>query len=43
MWGSVDSDQMFSPFSVGGLLIGGSDRYKQMNKQLGLEMKLLSP
>ena len=22
MWGSVDGDQMFSPFYVGGLLIG---------------------
>jgi len=27
-WGSVDSDQMFSPFFVGGLLTGDSDRYK---------------
>jgi hypothetical protein len=25
MWGSVDSDQTFSPFFVGGLLIGDSD------------------
>ena len=41
--GSVDSDQMFSPFFVGGLLTGDSDRYKQMNKPLALEMKLLSP
>ena len=28
MWGSVDGDQIFSPFFVGGLLIGDSDRYK---------------
>jgi len=28
MWGSVDSDQTFSPFSMGGLLIRYSDRYK---------------
>jgi hypothetical protein len=28
MWGSVDGDQMFSPFFVGGLLTGDSDRYK---------------
>jgi len=27
-WGSVDGDQMFSPFFVGGLLIGDPDRYK---------------
>ena len=27
-WGSVDGDQMFSTFFVGGLLIGYSDRYK---------------
>jgi len=27
-WGSVYGDQMFSPFFVGGLLIGDSDRYK---------------
>jgi hypothetical protein len=27
-WGSVDSDQIFSPFFVGGLLTGDSDRYK---------------
>jgi hypothetical protein len=27
-WDSVDGDQMFSPFFVGGLLIGDSDRYK---------------
>jgi len=24
-WGSVDGDQIFSPFFVGGLLIGDSD------------------
>jgi len=28
MWGSMDSDQIFSPFFVGGLLIGDSERYK---------------
>jgi len=28
MWGSVDGDQIFSPFFVGGLLIGDSDRHK---------------
>jgi hypothetical protein len=28
MWGSVDGDQMFSPFFLGGLLTGDSDRYK---------------
>ena len=38
-WGSVDGEQMFSPFFMGGLLIGDSDRYKP----LALEMKLLSP
>ena len=27
-WGSVDSEQMFSPFFMGGLLTGDSDRYK---------------
>jgi hypothetical protein len=27
-WGSVDGDQMFYPFFVGGLLTGDSDRYK---------------
>jgi hypothetical protein len=27
-WGSVDGDQMFSPFFVGGLPIGDCDRYK---------------
>jgi len=27
-WGSVDGDQTFSPFFVGELLIGDSDRYK---------------
>ena len=27
-WGSMDGDQIFSPFFVGGLLIGGSDRHK---------------
>jgi len=27
-WGSVDGDQIFSPFFVGGLLTGDSDRYK---------------
>jgi len=27
-WGSVDGDQMFSPFFVVGLLTGDSDRYK---------------
>jgi len=27
-WGSVDGDQCFSPFFVGGLLIGDPDRYK---------------
>jgi len=27
-WGSMDGDQMFSPFFVGGFLIGDSDRYK---------------
>ena len=27
-WGSVDGDQMFSPFFMGGLLTGDSDRYK---------------
>ena len=27
-WGSADGDQIFSPFFVGGLLIGDSDRYK---------------
>jgi len=27
-WSSVDGDQMFSPFFVGGLLIGDSDIYK---------------
>jgi hypothetical protein len=32
MWGSVDGDQIFSLFFVGGLLIGDSDRYKCMNK-----------
>jgi len=26
--GSVDGDHIFSPFFVGGLLIGDSDRYK---------------
>ena len=26
--GSVDSDQMFSPFFAGGLLVGDPDRYK---------------
>jgi hypothetical protein len=26
-WGSVDGDQMFSPFFVGGLVIGDCDRY----------------
>jgi len=31
-WGSVDGDQIFSPFFVGGLLIGDSNKYKQMNK-----------
>ena len=43
MWGSVDSDQMFSPFSIGGLLIRYYDSYNGMNEQLGLEMNLLSP
>ena len=42
-WGSVDGDQMFSPFFVVGLLTGDSDRYKWMNKPLAVEMKLLSP
>jgi len=28
IWGSVDGDEIFSPFFVGGLLIGDSDRYK---------------
>ena len=27
-WGSVDSDYMFSPHFMGGLLFGESDRYK---------------
>ena len=27
-WGSVDGDQMFSPFFVGGLLIEDPERYK---------------
>jgi len=27
-WGSVDSDLIFFPFFVGGLLIGDPDRYK---------------
>jgi len=27
-WSSVDGDQMFSLFFVGGLLVGDSDRYK---------------
>jgi len=27
-WGSVDGDQMFSPFFMCGLLIGDSKRYK---------------
>jgi len=27
-WGSMDGDYMFYPHSVGGLLIGDSDRYK---------------
>jgi len=27
-WGFVNGDQIFSPFFVGGLLIGDSDRYK---------------
>jgi hypothetical protein len=42
-WGSVDGDQIFSPFFGGRLLIGDFDRYKWMNKPLALEMKLLSP
>jgi len=40
--GSVDSDQIFSPFFVGGFITGEYDRYKRMNKPLVLEMKLLS-
>jgi len=39
MWGSVDGEQIFSPFFMEGLLIGDSERYKP----LSLEMKLLSP
>jgi len=39
--GSVEGDQMFSPFFLGRLLTEDSDRYK--NKQLALETKLLSP
>jgi len=27
-WGSMDSDQIFSLFFVGGLLVGEYDRYK---------------
>ena len=27
-WGSMNDDQIFFPFFVGGLLIGDSDRYK---------------
>jgi hypothetical protein len=27
MWCSMDGDQIFSPFFVGGLLTGDSDRY----------------
>jgi len=27
-WGSVNSDQIFSPFFVGGLHTGDADRYK---------------
>jgi hypothetical protein len=42
-WGCVDGDQMFSPFFVGGLLTGDSDRYKLRNILSALEMKLLSP
>jgi hypothetical protein len=42
-WGSMDSDQIFSPFFFFFLPIGDFDRYKLMNKPLSLEMKFLSP
>jgi len=32
MWGSVDSDKMFSTFSMGGFLFGDSEKYKLMNE-----------
>jgi len=34
-WGSMDGDCMFSLHFVGGLLIGDSNRHKQMNKETG--------
>ena len=42
-WGSVDSDRIFYPHFMGGLLFGDSDRYKGMNKPLDLETEYLSP
>jgi hypothetical protein len=31
-WGSMDGDQIFSPFFMGGLLLRDSHRYKCMNE-----------
>ena len=36
--GSVDSDHIFPPFFVGGLITGEYDKYKRLNKPMALEM-----
>jgi len=43
VWGCVDCDRMFSPYFMGRLLLGDTDRYKLIKKPLALGTERLSP